>query len=98
VFDGKSLRETAARRGLAGGVVGAGASGLHTIASRGFPGVAGSKENALRGATAVAARLAPVQAQRWRRGGGVGTPSLCGNERAWVLRRRARARHTPRLG
>jgi hypothetical protein len=49
VFDGKSLRETAAWRGLAGGVVGAGASGLHTIASRGFPGVAGSKEHALRG-------------------------------------------------
>jgi hypothetical protein len=49
VFDGKSLRATAARRGLAGGEGGAGASGLHTIASRGFPRLAGSMEHALGG-------------------------------------------------
>jgi hypothetical protein len=49
VFDGKSLRATAVRRGLAGGEGGAGVSGLHTIASRGFPRVAGSKEHALGG-------------------------------------------------
>jgi hypothetical protein len=49
VFDGMSLRATAAWHGLAGGEVSAGASSLHTIASRGFPGVAGSKGHALRG-------------------------------------------------
>jgi hypothetical protein len=44
-----SLRAMAACHGLAGGEVGAGASGLHTIASQGLLGVSGSKEHALRG-------------------------------------------------
>jgi hypothetical protein len=57
VFDGKSLRATAAQRGLAGGEVGASASGLHTIASRGFPGVCWLKGTRTKGATAVAARF-----------------------------------------
>jgi hypothetical protein len=61
VFEGMSLRVTAAGHGLAGGEVGAGASGLHTIASRGFPGVAGSKEHALRGRR--------LSRRRWRRRG-----------------------------
>jgi hypothetical protein len=49
VFDRMFLRVTAVGHGLAGGEVSAGASSLHTIASQGFPGVAGSKEHAQRG-------------------------------------------------
>jgi hypothetical protein len=81
VFDGKSLRATAAWRGLAGGEVGAGASGFHTIASRGFSGVAGSKEHALRGRR---------PARRRRRGVGVSAGALSGQE-ACDVRARARA-------
>jgi hypothetical protein len=57
LFVGKSLRTTAARRGLAGGEVGAGASGLHTIASQGFPGVCWLEGTRTKGATAVVARF-----------------------------------------
>jgi hypothetical protein len=84
VFDGKSLRAMAARRGLPGDEVGTGASSLHMIASRGFPGVAGSKEHALRG------RWLSRRGRRRRGrgdGGGVGAPSQCGNERMCVLQR-----------
>jgi hypothetical protein len=50
VFDGMPLRATTACHGLAGGEVPLRlATGLHTIASQGFPRVAGSKGHALRG-------------------------------------------------
>jgi hypothetical protein len=83
VFDGMPLRATAARHGLAGGEVPLRlVTGLHMIASRGFPRVAGSKGHALRGDDRRGEIGAGAATAAWR---WCWCSSQCGNERTWVL-------------